>query len=324
MKDVSFGRVEEPPSNKSVPVYKVQEPTNLSNLNLSTPSQLTWNRNSVPTDITWGRKTSQTSNSGTPMPVQGECRETNLPDQRHTDHVVNRQLAANFAAEHRRKRQRSHSPIVTLQSHSRDDLDNHKRDRIEIPTFDGNDWPAFKSVFESVASHKRWMPSFKALQLKCSITGAARAALNVVDSSEWTYEQLVEHFELRYGKNQTKVDVMNALDKLSRKQSQSLISWRDEVIPVANSGDLTKKQYRELTHYIFLRGLRTYPQLMHWVSERDTEETLQSCFETAKRYERDFGTPELACTRPVRVAAVGASIVPGAPYDCAQLPSQTE
>ena len=61
--------------------------------------------------------------------------------------------------------------------------------------------------------------------------------------------------------------------------------------------------------------------MLHWVSERDTEETLNSCYETAIRYEREFGNPGLALTRPMRVAAVGASIVPCASDDNAQPPS---
>ena len=209
------------------------------------------------------------------------------------------------AKNERLARRRSRSP--QRKRHRRDsDEEGNDADKIIIPKFDGKDWPAFKSVFESVALHKKWSPAFKALQLKCQITGAARAALGVINASEnWTYEQLVEHFELRHGRNQTKVEVMVALDKLYRKPTQSLTSWRDEVITVTNTGrSLTAKQYRELTHYTFLRGLGTFPQMMNWVSERDSEETLESCYELAKRYEREVGTPGVAVTRPSRIAAV--------------------
>ena len=98
---------------------------------------------------------------------------------------------------------------------------------------------------------------------------------------------------------------MTALDKLYRKPTQSLTSWRDEVITVANTGrSLTEKQYREMTHYTFLRGLGTFPQMLNWVGERDSEETLQSCYDLAKLYEREIGTPGVAITRPSRVSAV--------------------
>ena len=230
-------------------------------------------------------------------------------DREHNDSIARELYAEILAAKNERlARQRTRSP--QRKRHRRDsDEDGNDADKIIIPKFDGKDWPAFKSVFESVALHKKWSPAFKALQLKCQITGAARAALGVINASEnWTYEQLVEHFELRHGRNQTKVEVMVALDKMYRKPTQSLTSWRDEVITVANTGrSLTAKQYRELTHYTFLRGLGTFPQMMNWVSERDSEETLESCYEMAKRYEREVGTPGVAVTRPSRVAAVSTA-----------------
>ena len=247
-----------------------------------------------------------------------ECEESNSPpvtidkarymQQRYDDALTadyermlrRRKKSAERRCNMRERDEYNHYIATVADEHDRDD-------KIIIPKFDGKDWPAFKSVFESVAAHKKWKPDFKALQLKCLITGDARAALNVVDSSDWSYEQLVEHFEQRCGKNKTKVQVMTALDKLYRKPEQSLTAWRDEVITVANSGVLTEKQYRELTHYTFLRGLGTYPQMLHWVSERDSDETLQSCYETAKRYEREIGTPGLVATRPSRVAALSAT-----------------
>ena len=44
--------------------------------------------------------------------------------------------------------------------------------------------------------------------------------------------------------------------------------------------------------------------MLHWVTERDTGGTLQSCYEIAKRYEREVGTPGILTTRPTRVAAI--------------------
>ena len=173
-----------------------------------------------------------------------------------------------------------------------------------IPKFDGKNWQAFKSVFESVSRHCNWDPEAKALHLKCLITGSAQDSLEVVDSSDWTYEQLVEHFELRHGRYKSKVEVMIELHGMARKPTQSVTAWRDEVITVANTGSLTRKQYREITYYNFLRGLETFPQMLSWVGEHDKTETLQSCYEWAQRYEREVGTPSLLTTRPKRQTAI--------------------
>ena len=155
--------------------------------------------------------------------------------------------------------------------------------RMQIPTFDGNNWAAFKSIVESIAKHYRWSDEIKALQLKCFIKGDARAALGVVESIDWTYNQLVEPIELRHGRHKSKTEVRNELDKMYRKLGQSLTQWRDEVIGVANTGALTQDQWKRYTHHIFLKGLGTYCQMKSWVGEHDDLETLASCYELAKR-----------------------------------------
>ena len=175
--------------------------------------------------------------------------------------------------------------------------------RMQIPTFDGNNWAAFKSVFESIAKHYRWSDEIKALQLKCCIKGDARAALGVVESIDWTYGQLVEHMELRHGRHKTKTEVMNELDKLYRKPGQSLTQWRDEVISVANTGALTPDQWKRYTHHSFLKGLGTYGQMQSWVGEHDDLETLASCYDWAKRYEREIGVPTYTARASVKLAS---------------------
>ena len=187
----------------------------------------------------------------------------------------------------------------------RDDFNDSAR--MPVPTFDGKNWAAFKSVFESVAKHYRWSDEIKALRLKCCIKGDARAALGVVESIDWTYDQLIEHMELRHGRHKTKTEVMNELDKLYRKPGQSLTQWRDEVISVANTGALTEAQWKRYTHHSFLKGLGTYGQMQSWVGEHDDVETLASCYELAKRYEREVGVPTYTARPPVKIATHTAS-----------------
>ena len=181
--------------------------------------------------------------------------------------------------------------------------------RLPVPTFDGKNWAAFKSVFESVAKHYKWSDTIKALRLKCCIKGEARAALGVVESIDWNYDQLVEHMELRHGRNKSRTEVMNELDQLYRKPGQTITQWRDEVIGVANTGNLTEAQRQKYTHYSFLKGLRTFGQMQSWVGEHDQTETLASCYEWAKRYEREVGIPTYTgppvapARAPVKVAA---------------------
>ena len=203
-------------------------------------------------------------------------------------------------------------PVLLLPD---DDSEPHRNrcnytGRMRVPTFDGKNWAAFKSVFESVAKHYRWSDAVKALQLKCCIQGEARAALGVVESIDWSYDQLIEHMELRHGRHKSKTEVMNEMDKLYRKPGQSLEQWRDEVISVANTGTLTDAQWKQMTHYSFLRGLSTYGQMQSWVGEHDKVETLASCYEQAKRFEREIGVPSYTARAPVTLAAHTASAPP--------------
>ena len=305
IKDVMSGKVNELDYSENSPsasTSKAPETTRQPCCEIFNPSHMILGTTS-PTLKTSNRKTAPTQNEEISAPIHPKTGVSNA-DREHSEQLVRKITEEIRESERARKRRRSSSPTMNKRYRTRDRSKENENEKIVVPRFDGNDWPAFKSVFESVAAHKKWKPDFKALQLKCSITGAARATLNVIDSSDWTYEQLVDHFEQRCGKRRTKVEVMNDLDKLSRKPDQSLTSWRDEVITVANSGSLTEAQYRELTHYNFLRGLGTYPQMLHWVTERDTGGTLQSCYEIAKRYEREVGTPGILTTRPTRVAAI--------------------
>ena len=341
LNDVSSGRINDEQAETSTSANQAQKSTSQTACRVLDPSQLILGSIS-PTNVSLRRNLSQVSSNTTKTMTQSseasdeksleqnnleegergrKRKRSNTPpvmlrlprqpesgvsrrDREHNDRVV-KQLAAEVEEIEQSRRRRRSSSGETRRHHRRNDS-NEGDDKIVIPKFDGKDWPAFKSVFESVAAHKKWKPSFKALQLKCSITGAARAALNVIDSTDWSYEKLVDHLELRHGRSRTKIELMGDLDKLARKPTQSLTSWRDEVINVANCGKVTEKQYRELTHYTFLRGLGTFPQMQNWVSERDTEETLNSCYEIATRYEREVGTPAVIATRPVRVATVTA------------------
>ena len=240
LNDVSSEKIGELQAEQSNPANQAQESTGQTACKILEPSQLILGSIS-PTDVRLQRNLNQVSSNNTKIMTQ-PSRDVNEKNSEQDDLV----------RERGRKRQRSITPTThrslsnEMRRHRRRDESDERADKIVIPKFDGKDWPAFKSVFESVAAHKKWRPSFKALQLKCSITGAARAALNVLDSSEWSYEQLVDHLELRHGRNRTKVEVMEDLDKLTRKPSQSLTSWRDEVINVVNCGKLTGKQYRTL------------------------------------------------------------------------------
>ena len=341
LNDVSSGRINDEQAETSTSANQAQKSTSQTACRVLDPSQLILGSIS-PTNVSLRRNLSQVSSNTTKTMTQSseasdeksleqnnleegergrKRKRSNTPpvmlrlprqpesgvsrrDREHNDRVV-KQLAAEVEEIEQSRRRRRSSSGETRRHHRRNDS-NEGDDKIVIPKFDGKDWPAFKSVFESVAAHKKWKPSFKALQLKCSITGAARAALNVIDSTDWSYEKLVDHLELRHGRSRTKIELMGDLDKLARKPTQSLTAWRDEVINVANCGKVTEKQYRELTHYTFLRGLGTFPQMQNWVSERDTEETLNSCYEIATRYEREVGTPAVIATRPVRVATVTA------------------
>ena len=160
---------------------------------------------------------------------------------------------------------------------------------LEVPIFTGGNWATFLNQFENVAEYYGWTEREKAVCLHNAIRGDAANALSVADSKHWTFKRLVEHMEMRHGRNRSYGDVVIDLMNQVRKNGQDLSAWHDQVQNVVNTGNLTEEQERLTAFFGFIYGLRYRPSLFNKVLSRVTRPTLEEAFYQAKLFEKDNG-----------------------------------
>ena len=161
---------------------------------------------------------------------------------------------------------------------------------LTVSKFSGGNWSAFLNQFEVVADYYGWDDRRKAVALRSAIRGDAADALSDPATRTWTYAQLVEHMEVRHGKQKTFPDIQNELQMMSRRPGQTLTSWHDEVVRVVNSASLTESE-RELLNFIgFTGGLRANRHLHNRITVDLKERTIDEAYKRAKAYEREYGS----------------------------------
>ena len=180
------------------------------------------------------------------------------------------------------------APVVSRSVASGFMGDTHKTS-LEIPIFTGENWPTFRNQFERVAEHLGWTPEEKAVYLHNAIRGEAATALSSAESKNWSYEELVEHMEMRHGKNKTYGDVFLELMNAHRRPGQSLASWNDQVISIVNTGQLSEEQTQAAAFDGFLYGLRSNTSLYNKVAAARVQ-TIEEAFKIAKKWERNHGS----------------------------------
>lgn len=162
--------------------------------------------------------------------------------------------------------------------------------RLDIPTFEGENWPTFLNQFENVAEYLQWSPRLKAVHLHNQIRGDAGKALSAAETRQWTYEQLVEHMELRHGKVKSYGDIVIEIMGQTRKPGQALSSWHDQVISITNTASLSESQKQSARFYGFIYGLRGNSSLYNKVLSQIKEQTIGEAFKKAVAYEKDHGS----------------------------------
>ena len=179
--------------------------------------------------------------------------------------------------------------------------------QLEIPTFEGINWPAFKNQFEMVATAGEWTEEQKGITLHNVIRGKARNVLNDPDSINWSYQKLVQKLEMRHGRTKNHGDVFAELMQMYRKAGQTLASWNDEVVEVVNQGILTSGEQTHLKYMGFVYGLRYTKSMYNKVISSTGSHTINEAFDKAYDYELKHGMPHPNFSAPAKVNMVGAA-----------------
>ena len=160
---------------------------------------------------------------------------------------------------------------------------------VRMPVFKGQRWAGFKQQFERLAKHFKWTDEDKAVRLLTAIEDEGADALGVVDTSTWSYDELVLHLEKRYGKHKTCAQVLNEVSSIHRKAGQSLTEFHDQVVRIARTATLTPAQFQHVTYHGFTYGLRHNPQLQTYLFNHDVQRTIKTACQLAEDWETEHG-----------------------------------
>ena len=178
---------------------------------------------------------------------------------------------------------------------------------VRMPVFKGQRWAGFKQQFERLARHFKWSDEDKAVRLLTAIEDEGADALGVVDTSTWSYDELVLHLEKRYGKHKTCAQVLNEVSSIHRKAGQSLTDFHDQVVRIARTATLTPAQFQHVTYHGFTYGLRHNPQLQTYRFNHDVQRTIKTACQLAEDWETEHG--ESAFVQPPKTTLLGISPV---------------
>ena len=127
-----------------------------------------------------------------------------------------------------------------------------------IPSFDGNDWHAFITVFERHL-HRRNPPSPLRLDLlEMKLSGEAFQAYGTSASNISTYEELRDFLQARFGCRITAQIRRTELFNMKQKSDETLVDYASRIKFVAGEGypDTSNRQRSELEIAAFLQGCR--------------------------------------------------------------------
>ena len=127
-----------------------------------------------------------------------------------------------------------------------------------IPSFDGNDWHAFITVFERHL-HRRNPPSPLRLDLlEMKLSGEAFQAYGTSASYISTYEELRDFLQARFGCRITAQIRRTELFNMKQKSDETLVDYASRIKFVAGEGypDSSNRQHSELEIAAFLQGCR--------------------------------------------------------------------
>ena len=223
------------------------------------------------------------------------CSATKLADERRTNGGQNEQEAQKRAMHEEKAQGRENfinPPTIATATNSEHSIQAPTIEslQLDIPTFEGTNWPTFLNQFENVAEYLQWTPRVKAMQLHHRIRGKAGEAISAVELRHWTYEQLVEHMELRHGKVKSYGDIVIEIMGQTRKPGQALSSWHDQIINITNTANLSESQRQSARFYGFVYGLRGNASLYNRVLSQCKELTINEAFKKAVAYEKDHGS----------------------------------
>ena len=121
--------------------------------------------------------------------------------------------------------------------------------------FNGDDWEAYKLQFISCTRANRWSTEECGMYLAACLVGNAAYTLALKDSGEWTFEELWEALEERYGQPSSEFIVRNKLRKVRQQPNQGLQSLADQILQLVRGCSTSQSERDRLAVDAFIEAL---------------------------------------------------------------------
>ena len=161
---------------------------------------------------------------------------------------------------------------------------------LKMPEFGGDHWLSFFNQFESACNANQYSETERGHRLRNALTKRAVNLLANCGSDKWTYQQLVDALEARYGRTSAPNDIENQLNDMRKKPGQSALEFADALDTLASKAKMTPEEAAAATYHSFKNGLRDFPSMHKYVLSKDKEKTLRSAANLAAEWERSIGS----------------------------------
>ena len=161
-----------------------------------------------------------------------------------------------------------------------------KRSKTNLPTFTGEDFAVFRTIFLAQAETHQWSSAEKLNYLLNALRGNAKSILTLLDDETVTFKNLWRALESRYGANKSYTDVVESVGIMKRKPNQDLHDFVIDIKRALSKADIDDDERRRLCRQYFVQGLGDRAQ-RKFIDRKDHEkDDVKTALDLAVKYEQ--------------------------------------
>ena len=163
-----------------------------------------------------------------------------------------------------------------------------RRGKMNLPTFNGDDYPVFRTLFLASSRTYQWSDNERLQHLLNALKGKAKSILTLLDDGNVSYDSLFKALENRYGANKSYTDVVEKVGVMKRKDDQDLNDFVIDIKRALSKADIDDAERRRLSRQYFVQGLPDREQ-RKYVDRKDTDKN-DVMAALAVKYEQNHAT----------------------------------
>ena len=149
--------------------------------------------------------------------------------------------------------------------------------------FNGEDWEAYKLQFNSCAKANKWSEDDCGRYLAACLIGNAAYTLALKDNGDWSFKELWDALEERYGQPSSEFLVRNKLRKVRQQNNQSLQSLADEILQLVRGCSNSQWERDRLAVDAFIEALSDLEVRRYLLEKEPTN--IQEALKKARKFD---------------------------------------